>query len=338
VETLTVGGTEVLIGSGILAGVLPSREDRSGSAILTQPGAAGMAKTIGARLGAPVRVLPDRDDAKTLDVAASTYRWLDELGVDRFGTLIGVGGGAVTDVAGFVAATYLRGVELVNVPTTLLGAVDAAIGGKNGVNLGAKNLVGSFWEPARVMVDLEILAALPGRILRNGMAEVAKAGLIGDEDLVGLLEHEGSHAPLGTVVSAAIRVKAAIVTQDPREHGVRAVLNYGHTIGHAVERAAGLGHGEAVAIGMAAAAILAERLTGFAQGDRQRALLQGLDLPSTCHASATEVLRLVRSDKKRDSRGIRMVLLESIGHPRIVHVAEGDLAAAVSDTLSTEEP
>ncbi|NIA26061.1 MAG: iron-containing alcohol dehydrogenase [Gammaproteobacteria bacterium] len=326
-------GSQVLIGSDILASPLPPRSDRSGTVIFTQPGARDVAERVARRLEAPVRVFPDGEEAKTLAVAAAAYRWLDDIGLDRQGTVVVVGGGSVCDVGGFVASTYLRGVEVVSVPTTLLAAVDASIGGKTAVNLEAKNQVGTFWEPSRILVDLEVLRGLPRRLVREGMAEIAKAGMIGDELLVIELEEKGLQAPLEKIVPAAIRVKAKVVSEDLHERGIRVVLNYGHTVGHAVERVAGVSHGESVAIGMAAAAHISKSVFGFDQADRQLALLKGLELPTTCKADPAKVARLLRRDKKRDGSKVRMVLLRAIGDPVITPVDEAALSSALSDTL-----
>ncbi len=337
-ERILIGAEcEILIGDGLARGeVLAPRRGRERAAVLTQPGAARWARGIARRLRdagikAPVRVLPDGDGAKTLAVAAEIYEWLAAEGLHRSDTVIGVGGGAVTDLAGFVAATYLRGVEAVYLPTTLLGAVDAAIGGKTGVNLGGKNLVGVFRHPARVVVDTAILAGLPDDIWAEGAAEALKAGLIGDPDLVDLFERDGRAAPLGDVVPRAIAVKARVVAADFAESGVRAVLNYGHTIGHAIEVTGGMSHGHAVAVGMVAAGAASARVCGFADAARQRHILESLGLPVTAGPlDLDEVRRLLAMDKKRDAAGLRMVLLEAVGKPTITHVDSATVDVALA--------
>ena len=168
--------------------ILPERSGRAKVAVLTQPGAVMHAqRVVGSLVSAGgldgrLRVLPDRDAAKSIEVLAEVYRWLAEIGIGRHDTIVGVGGGAVTDLAGFAAATWLRGVESVLVPTTLLAAVDASIGGKTGINIGGKNLVGAFWHPAAVLVDIDVLDRLPEAVRREGLAEAFKAGLIADPD------------------------------------------------------------------------------------------------------------------------------------------------------------
>jgi 3-dehydroquinate synthase/shikimate kinase/3-dehydroquinate synthase len=266
-------------------------------------------------------MLPDGDAAKTLGTVETAYEWLSSLGMTRDDLVVAVGGGALTDVAGFVAATYLRGVEVSYLPTTLLGAVDAAVGGKTGVNVGGKNLVGVFRHPARIVVDLEILSRLPEQLLREGAAETVKAGFIADPEIVEEYERAGLAASLDRVVPAAIKVKVDTVRADFGEQGLRAILNYGHTIGHAVEIAAGISHGEAVAIGMVAAGRVAEILVGFEQAERQRETIRRLGLPVSAPPVKREHVELLMNrDKKRDRGGIRMVLLESFGSPVLRHV------------------
>ncbi len=323
-ERILIGAqSEIVIGRGLAAlrDSLPPRNDRRRLAILTQPGAASIARGFGemlTELEVAVRVLPDREAAKTLEVAADTYRWLAEVGVNRYDTVVGIGGGAVTDLAGFVAATYLRGVELVNLPTTLLGAVDAAVGGKSGVNLDGKNLVGAYWHPTRVVIDLDVLESLPDELLREGHAEALKAGLIGDPVLFELYEQQGPDAPLKSVVPRAVRVKARIVQADFRETGERAFLNFGHTIGHAVEVAAGVSHGDAVAIGMVAAGRVSELVTGFSDAPRMGRTIHALGLPVAVEGVLRSgLMPLLGKDKKRDGGGLRMVLLRSVGRPEL---------------------
>lgn len=339
-ETVRVAeATVVLVGRGLLdaATVLGERPGRARVALLAQPGvpahlAEGLAGDLRREgLAAEVRVLPDGEAAKTVAVAEGVYRWLADLKLTRDDTVLGVGGGALTDLAGFVAATFLRGVESVYVPTTLLGAVDAAIGGKTGINLGAKNLVGAFHHPSRVVIDADVLAALPAPLRREGSAEALKAGLVGDPALVALYERDGLAADPGEVVLRAVRVKAGVVERDFREQGERAHLNYGHTIGHAVEVAAGLTHGEAVAVGMVAAGRAAALAAGFGEEERQREVIARLGLPLAAPgAGREEVWSLLRLDKKRDAAGLRMVLLERVGRPRLEHVGAATVESALA--------
>ena len=341
----TAGGdrSEITIARDVLSRdpvevLLPERADRGAVALLAQPSTVSLARQLASGLSetgliANVRVLPDGEDAKRLAVVEACAEWLNEVGLTRHDTIVGVGGGALTDVAGFVAATYLRGIEASLVPTTLLAAVDAAIGGKTGVNVEGKNLVGTFRMPARVVVDLSLLERLPREHRQDGAAEALKAGLIGDPDIVALYEEHGAEAPLDLIVPAAVRVKADVVSEDPTEQGRRAVLNYGHTIGHAVEVAGSLPHGHAVAIGMVAAGAASRLVTGFAEEGRQRDVIEKIGLPTEApNLSKAEVSKLIGLDKKRTRRGPRMVLLTRVGAAVVQPVDEAtvDLALAAA--------
>jgi 3-dehydroquinate synthase len=329
---LTVAGTtELVVGRGLPDEVLPARPDRQRVAIVTQPGATHIALEVARRIrddDVQVEVigLPDREEAKTLVVAGSVYEALARFGLGRHDTVVGVGGGSVSDLAGFVAGTWLRGVEVVHVPTTLLAAVDAAIGGKTGVNLAGKNLVGVFWHPTRVIVDVETLEQLPTTLRREGLAEALKAGLVGDTDLFELLADKGEAAPLEEVVARAAAVKARVVGEDERESGLRAILNFGHTIGHAIEYASPLSHGESVAVGMVAAGRVSEHRLRFPGQERVIGAIAGLGLPTRVEGlERARVEDLLRHDKKRDSSGMRMVLLRAVGDPVVEHVGVEDL-------------
>jgi len=318
--------SEVLIGPGLPHRLLPASSGREQAVIICQPGSRPVAGSVLEILGSEVEVtlieVPDRDEAKSIETLAILYRRLAELNLGRHDTIVGVGGGAVTDLAGFVAATWLRGVESILVPTTLLGAVDASIGGKTGINVMGKNLVGSFWHPSRVVISLDVLSRLPEPLLLEGSAEAVKAGFIADPALVDLFMEHGSAFPMAEVVSRAVAVKAEVVSEDFRETGRRVILNFGHTLGHGIEVVCGLSHGHAVAVGMvAAAAISADRL-GFDEA-RVRVPLERLGLP-TCIDTATPdaILRLVQRDKKRTASGLRMVLLREIGDPVVEYVDE----------------
>ncbi len=335
---MAVSDSEIVIGRGVLEDeILPPRPSRHRVAILSQAGSSAIAGRINQALqngpvDAAVIELPDGEPAKTLAAAEHVYRELNRLGLTRQDTVLAVGGGAVTDVGGFVAATYLRGIEAVYCSTTLLGAVDAAIGGKTGVNVGGKNLVGVFAHPTRIVIDLDVLDALPADLRSQGMAEVLKAGLIGDSELVDLLERDGLGADIEEVVTRAIAVKLGVVAEDFRESGRRAFLNYGHTLGHAIEVASGVSHGEAVAIGMVAAGVVSAELTGFDEEARVGSIITDLGLPVrlTGHLDRDQMLALIRLDKKRDQSGIRMVLLEAIGHPIVQTVDEPVILEALT--------
>ena len=335
-KLIVAGVTDVLVMDGLPDPVIPHRTGRRRAVVLTQPAATDRATVIRERLeqqGLTVEVigLPDREEAKTLEVAASVYDGLMRFGLSRDDTVIGVGGGSVTDLAGFVAGTWLRGVEVIHFPTTLLGSVDASIGGKAGVNLAGKNLVGVIWHPSRVVVDVELLESLPTYLKREGMAEIYKSGLVGDPELAMVIASLGLDAPLDEVVRRAIAVKAHFVSEDDREHGVRAFLNFGHTIGHAIEFASPFSHGESISLGMVAASLVSERLFGFAHADTIRSTLASMNLPiTTSGLDATRVRDLLKMDKKRDAEGLRMVLLKDISDPHLGHVDQDDLEVGLS--------
>jgi len=330
--------SEIIIGEGLLADAarhLHERESRQRIAIIAQPTIGPFVDELAGSLsdtGAAVSVvqLPDGEQAKTLATVEAVALDLNRLGLNRSDTIVGIGGGAATDVAGFIAATYLRGVECVVAPTTLLGAVDASIGGKTGVNAGGKNLLGVFQHPSRVLVDVAAIRSIPDDLLIQGTAEALKAGFVGDPELVDLYRKHGIDAPLEEVIARAIGVKARIVSQDFREGGVRAYLNYGHTVGHAVEVAGSTSHGEAVAIGMVAAGFVGERMVGFERRREQEELIGALGLPTRSpNVNTAEIARLMALDKKRDAGGIRFVVLEEYGVPRIVHPDDATVRASL---------
>lgn len=271
-------------------------------------------------------IIGNGETNKTLQTVDNIYRQLMAMGADRSTFLLGIGGGIVTDITGFVAATYMRGLDFGFVSTTLLGAVDASVGGKNGVNVAQyKNMVGTFLQPRFVIADIAMLRTLPAREWRAGLAEVVKAAVIGDSELFGLLERsaeEIKESPelLHDVVVRAIRLKADIVERDEREGGVRRVLNLGHTLGHAIEKATQrYNHGEAVAIGlsMISEASVAKGIMSAEDAQRIDALLERLGFVLRSDIATNELFREVRYDKKRQGDTIRVVLPERIGNCRI---------------------
>ena len=288
-------------------------------------------------------VVPDGDASKSLAELAKLYDTLLDLGLDRSGVLIALGGGAVGDLTGFAAATYLRGVRFVQIPTTILAMVDASIGGKTGVNLPqGKNLVGAFHQPSLVWIDTAFLETLPARERAAGMAEVAKAGAIWDARFFARLERDSERilglepAALVPVLERACRIKAEIVSRDEREEsGLRALLNFGHTVAHAVEACHGyrkqILHGEAVAIGMVHAARLSERLDLAPAGTRERleALLVQLGLPVEIpdYDRGTH-LAAIQVDKKKVGRKIRYVMLRGIGRAETVRLTPAQILPA----------
>jgi 3-dehydroquinate synthase len=274
--------------------------------------------------------IPDGEQAKNVQTAAALWSRLAEHKVTRSDCVVGLGGGAATDLAGFVAATWLRGVRHVLVPTTVLGIADAAIGGKTAIDIPeGKNLVGAFHPPAGVLADLATLETLPRSEYVSGMAEVIKAGFIADTAILDLVEEdpEGAAVPHGRhsreLIERAIRVKAEVVATDLKETGPREMLNYGHTLGHAIERAEAyrFRHGDAVAIGMVYAAELG-RLAGHLDDEtvaRHRGILASVGLPTAYQRGAWPSLRAAMGvDKKARGARLRFVVLDGLGSPVIL--------------------
>jgi 3-dehydroquinate synthase len=322
--------SRISIGRGLPDRLLPFREGREQAVVVTQAPVMHLARNIVAKLEAEVPSIelievPDRDSAKSWQVVASCYDRLAALNLGRHDTIVGVGGGAVTDLAGFIAATWLRGIESVMVPTTLLGAVDASVGGKTGINHAGKNLVGAFWHPAVVAIDLDVLEALPEELKLEGTAEIVKAGFISDRLILEEYRARGREARLDVVVPRAVSVKAAVVNEDFREGGRRAILNFGHTLGHGVEVVAGIPHGHAVAIGMVAAGAISHARYGF-DSDAMTALIESLGLPtSAAGLDRDAVLDKVARDKKRTAAGIRMALLKDVGDVVVEPVTDAEI-------------
>jgi 3-dehydroquinate synthase len=281
--------------------------------------------------------VPDGEAAKTLSVAGRCWDALGSAGFTRSDAIVGVGGGAVTDLAGWVAAAWLRGVRLVQVPTTLLGMVDAAVGGKTAINTAAgKNLVGAFYPPAGVLCDLATLATLPRVDYVAGLAEIVKAGFIADPVILDLIEGDPAAAAdpaaavAGELIERAVRVKADVVGVDLTESGLREILNYGHTLGHAIERREHYRwrHGEAVSVGMIYAAALGRRSGRLddATADRHRAILTALHLPTSYPAAAWPELRdAMRVDKKARGSRLRFVVLDGLAKPAILDDPSSEL-------------
>ncbi|MEU1127318.1 3-dehydroquinate synthase [Streptomyces sp. NPDC005899] len=274
--------------------------------------------------------LPNAEEAKTVEVAAYCWKALGQTGFTRTDVIVGVGGGATTDVAGFVAATWLRGVRWIAVPTTVLAMVDAAVGGKTGINTAeGKNLVGAFHPPAGVLCDLAALDSLPVHDYVSGMAEIIKAGFIADPVILDLVEAdpEGARTPAGPhtaeLIERSIRVKAEVVSSDLKESGLREILNYGHTLAHAIEKNERYKwrHGAAVSVGLVFAAELG-RLAGRlddATADRHRAVLGSVGLPLTYRGDQwPKLLENMKVDKKSRGDLLRFIVLDGIGKPTVI--------------------
>ncbi|KAB1503706.1 3-dehydroquinate synthase [Corynebacterium sp. 320] len=288
--------------------------------------------------------IEDAEDGKTIDSAARCWDACAEAGLGRADAIVGIGGGAATDLAGFIAATWMRGIKVVQYPTTLLAMVDAAVGGKTGINTEAgKNLVGSFHEPTAVIIDLEVLDTLPAEEIVAGSAEIIKAGFIADTEILDIYEQDPAAAldPRGSLpelISRAITVKANVVAQDLKESSLREILNYGHTYGHAVEHHENYRwrHGHAVAVGMVFEAELAQAAGLLSAEDvqRHRSILESVGLPTSYGAASLETLMTAMGrDKKNKGGKIRFVVLEAVGNPtRLEGPSEELLQQAYSRT------
>jgi 3-dehydroquinate synthase len=346
--TIRVGGErpyDIVIGNGIMRRLPSLVGGQAGSVVLIH------AEGLGSLVRPAVEVLvaagrtvhaepvPAGEAAKDISVASALWSRLAAHRISRCDAVIGLGGGAVTDLAGFVAATWLRGIRVVLLPTTLLAIVDAAVGGKTAINVAAgKNLVGAFHTPAGVLADLDALATLPRREYVSGLAEIIKAGFIADPAILELIEQDaaGASAPGGPhereLAERAIRMKAGVVAADLREAGQREMLNYGHTLGHAIERAEdyAIPHGEAVAVGMmfaAAVGKLAGRLD-HATAARHGEILRAVGLPTKYQGVSWHVLREAMAvDKKTRGSRLRLVVLDGLARPGILADPSPELLA-----------
>ncbi|MBV9091880.1 MAG: 3-dehydroquinate synthase [Mycobacteriaceae bacterium] len=340
----------VIIGTGLLGELTGFLDSAHRVAILHQPVLSTTAEAIRTHLSetgidAHRIEIPDAEAGKDLPVVGFIWEVLGRIGVGRRDAIVSLGGGAATDVAGFAAATWLRGVPIVHVPTTLLGMVDAAIGGKTGINTDAgKNLVGAFHQPRAVLIDLAMLETLPRNELVAGMAEVVKAGFIADPVILDTIEGDPRAAvdPAGPVLAELIRrsvvVKAEVVAADEKEAQLREILNYGHTLGHAIERRERYRwrHGAAVSVGLVFAAELG-RLTGRlddATADRHRRILTSLGLPVGYDRDALpELIGYMTGDKKARAGVLRFVVLDGLAKPGRLEGPDPALLAAAYSAL-----
>ena len=343
---IRVGGADgyvVAVGNGLLASVPVLLGPRVAKVLIVH------APTLGARaedlrrilvdagLEALIAEVPDAEGAKRVEVAAFCWQIMGQSDFTRTDAVIGLGGGSTTDLAGFVAATWLRGVPYLAVPTSVLGMVDASVGGKTGINTNeGKNLVGAFWAPRAVVVDLDLAETLPRNEVLTGFAEIVKAGFIAVPEILDLVEADVDRVTDPTspefrrVVELAIELKAQVVSEDFTEQGRREVLNYGHTLGHAIEHAERYQwrHGAAVAVGMVFAAELA-RLTGHLDDttvDRHRSILDSLSLPTSYPLGRWQsLLATMRRDKKARAGMLRLIILDAVGKPMTLEGPEDHL-------------
>lgn len=323
---------DVVVGRDLLRdlpSLLPPLNGAEKAFVVTHPSLERFAKEAGDALAAlrvEHLVIDEGESSKSLTTVQSLWRELAAREAHKHDLVVAVGGGVVSDVAGFVAATYARGLPLVHIPTTLLGQVDAAIGGKSGVNTPeGKNLIGAIYQPRAVICDVDLLASLPVEELRSGMAEIVKYGFISQPDLLNGAEerarraYAGDAATLLDLVARSASIKASFVAADERDEGTRAFLNYGHTFAHAIEKVggfSGIRHGEAVALGMMAAAYLSYELGRLDEGavGLHRSTLEGVGLPVTASLDLESLENAWRHDKKHKA-GTRFVLLNAIGDP-----------------------
>jgi len=290
-----------------------------------------------------IMTIPAGESSKSVGILEELWKQMLSLGADRKSVVIALGGGVVGDLAGFVAASYGRGVRFVQIPTSLLATVDSSVGGKVGINLpGAKNMVGAFWQPQAVLIDVAVLQSLPVRDYQAGLAEVVKYGVIQDEDFFSRLENnvglilERDAEFMRDVIARCCELKAYVVENDERETtGLRAILNYGHTFCHAIEACTGYGtymHGEAVAIGMLCASRLAEMLGRITEDEtqRQQNLLEQLHLPIALpdDLEREPMVEAMKRDKKTEHGKIRFILPTKIGHVELVDNVDEVLALA----------
>jgi 3-dehydroquinate synthase len=345
VEVLVERPYPVIIGTGLLDDLTRVLDGRHKVAILHQPVLAQTAEAIRHHLSAKGidahRIeIPDAEAGKELPVVGFLWDVLGRIGIGRRDAIVSLGGGAATDVAGFAAATWLRGVDIVHVPTTLLAMVDAAVGGKTGINTDAgKNLVGAFHQPLAVLVDLATLETLPRNEIVAGMAEIVKAGFIADPVILDMIEADPEAAldPAGGVLPELIRravaVKAEVVAADEKESALREILNYGHTLAHAIERRERYQwrHGAAVSVGLVFAAELG-RLAGRLDdgtADRHRSVLTSLGLPVSYDADALpQLLEYMAGDKKTRAGVLRFVVLDGLAKPGRLEGPDPALVAA----------
>lgn len=347
---IAVGGEQpydITIGRGILALVGRALPEAARRVLVVHPPtlaaqAAGLREALQASGERQVLLaeIPDAEAGKRVEVAAFCWQVMGQADFTRTDAVVGFGGGAVTDLAGFVAATWLRGVALVQVPTTVLGMVDAAVGGKTGINTAeGKNLVGAFWPPVAVVCDLEQLYSLSRNERVAGFAEVVKAGFIWYPEILDLIEADPEAAvdpsspAFRRCIELAIEMKARVVSEDLREAGLREVLNYGHTLGHAIEHAERYQwrHGAAISVGMLFAAELS-RLAGRlsdAAAQRHRDVLELLGLPTSYRAGAwRQLLATMQRDKKTRGSMLRFIVLDDIGKPTVLQAPDESLLFA----------
>ncbi|QEO10133.1 3-dehydroquinate synthase [Protaetiibacter larvae] len=343
---------EVLVGRGLLGRLAEHLGPRVAKILIIHaPTLAARAEALREELSDRYQVLlaevPDAEGAKRVEVAAFCWQILGQTDFTRSDAIVGLGGGATTDLAGFVAATWLRGVDVIQIPTTVLGMVDAAVGGKTGINTAeGKNLVGAFWAPRVVLCELELLDTLPRNEILAGYAEVVKAGFIWFPEILDIVEADPVRATdpatpeFRRALELAIRMKAHVVGEDFTEQGLREILNYGHTLGHAIEHAERYQwrHGAAISIGMMFAAQLSLLTRSLSEADveRHRRILDSLDLPTSYPAGRwPTLLASMRRDKKARGALMRFIVLDGIGRATVLQGPEEQLLFAAYQEIAS---
>ena len=340
--TISVAGADpydILIGRGLIGSLGDQLGPKVAKVLIVHPPTLGakantLRESLADRYELLLAEIPDAEDAKRIEVAAFCWQIMGQTDFTRTDAVIGLGGGASTDLAGFVAATWLRGVKLVQVPTSVLGMVDASIGGKTGINTSeGKNLVGSFYAPSAVVVDLDTLDTIPRNEILAGFAEIVKAGFIAEPEILDIIEADVDRVTDPTtpefrrVLELAIALKARVVGADFKEGGLREILNYGHTLGHAIEHAERYRwrHGAAISVGMVFAAELA-RLTGSLSDDvvdRHRSILKSLTLPIDYPVGRWQtLLATMQRDKKTRAGMLRFIVLDGLAMPTVLEAPD----------------
>ena len=333
---------DVVVGHGLLGELADLVKTSQRTAVIHPASLKATAAAIQAEIeGAHLIEVPDGEAQKDLKVAAYCWDVLGQVGFTRSDAIVGVGGGATTDLAGFVAATWLRGVRVVHIPTTLLGMVDAAVGGKTGINTSAgKNLVGAFHPPAGVLVDLTALETLPRHDYVAGLAEIIKVGFTHDPEILDRIDQDAT-TPQGRhtreLIERAIAVKAKVVSEDLTEQGQREFLNYGHTLGHAIEKVESYRwrHGAAVSVGLVFAAELG-RLAGRLDdktADRHRQILETVGLPTSYDGDWQQLSATMAVDKKSRGSRLRFVVLDGLAKPRMLEDPDPSLLVAAYEEV-----
>lgn len=329
---LPSGGYDIIIENGVLkkAGTLLNLDRKV--LIVTDSGVpAEYAKTVAAQCRSPyIATVPEGEESKALDIFEELCRAMLEHGFSRTDCVVAVGGGMVGDLAGFAAASYMRGIDFYNIPTTVLSMTDSSVGGKTAVNFGGiKNIVGAFYQPKAVLIDPETLKTLSERHFSNGLAEAVKMALTFDKELFEFFESSDAHEHIETIIEHSVRIKAAVIEKDEKESGLRKALNFGHTVGHAIESAEELGglyHGECIALGMIP-------MCSPEISERLKAVLKKLGLPTEYRGDAEKLAAAASHDKKFAGEKVTVVTVQEIGSFRFEEWSPAELFERMEEFL-----